>query len=114
MELLVKERRFNARLSIDDVNLLRSAHEGDTLGYGYTFLSALDGKEVFRMTHDAQKESRVFALPGQYTELYLGSSAMTQLSLQGKFEMMDKGYHFRIEMPDYESATSEWRIPRRA
>jgi hypothetical protein len=114
MELLVTGRRFDAKLSLDDVTALRSPYESDALGYGYTFLSAIYGKEVFRVAHDIKKESRVVALLNQYVELYLGSSAMTQLQLTGKFEMIDKGHHFRIEMPDYESATSEWAIPRRA
>jgi len=114
MLLHVTDRRFNAKLSLDDVNFLREAHQGDELGLGYSFLSELANGEAFRITHDASTKNRVNAVPGQFVELYLGSSAMTELRLRGKLELQDKGYHFRIEMPDYASTTSEWSVQRSA
>lgn len=115
MDFIPKERRFNMRLSLDDIDFLRFEPDADKdLGYGYDFLSVLGNREPLRVARNAGKDSFAVILPKQYIEVYLGSSAIRQLLVSGKFEMVEQGYHFRVEMPDYISATSEWQIPKSA
>jgi hypothetical protein len=117
MDVVVGLGRFSAKLSLDDVYFLRAPFEvdrDDILGYGYRFVSGIGDGVVMRLAYEATPESRVVTVPGSYVELYLGSSAMTQLRLTGKIELALADRLFCVEMPEYESATSEWRVPRSA